>query len=223
MAASGDTAKSAGTRSRETDAALAEKVLSAAESGRESGMDSGGSKAPSVVLKLIAPGYSHKSDAGLVALNLGGMDALRTAALDMLSRIPLECPIEGFLLQPMVSGGREVFIGAQVDPQFGPIVAFGPGGILVELLKGADFLRPPFDAHEATLFMKRNPVWPLLAGVRGAKPADVEIIVRTLVALGDYMVADANIVTSMDLNPFLVFDAGSGGFVLDARIEEAGE
>ena len=209
----------AGIRSQEADATLAERVLSAAEGS----VVSTWSESAGLVLKLISPGYSHKSDAGLVALNLDGMDALRTAALGMLSRIPQDCPIEGFLLQPMVSGGRELFIGAQVDPQFGPIVAFGPGGILVELLKGVDFLRPPFEANEATLFIKRNPIWPLLAGVRGAKPADVDVIVRTLVALGDYMVAAENAVTSMDLNPFLVFDAGSGGFALDARIEEAGE
>lgn len=182
-----------------------------------------GTKSVALVLKLIAAGYSHKSDAGLVALNLGSVDALRTAALDMLSRTPLGCPIEGFLLQPMVSGGREVFIGAEVDPQFGPIVAFGPGGILVELLKGVDFLRPPFSAREASFFIQRNPVWPILAGVRGTGPADLDAIARTLVALGDYMLKHANTVKSIDLNPFLVFDAGSGGFALDARIEEAGE
>ncbi|PKL06960.1 MAG: hypothetical protein CVV53_01735 [Spirochaetae bacterium HGW-Spirochaetae-9] len=182
-----------------------------------------GTKSVALVLKLIAAGYSHKSDAGLVALNLGSVDALRTAALGMLSRIPQECPIEGFLLQPMVSGGREVFIGAEVDPQFGPIVAFGPGGILVELLKGVDFLRPPFSAREASFFIQRNPVWPILAGVRGTGPADLDAIARTLVALGDYMLKHAKTVKSIDLNPFLVFDAGSGGFALDARIEEAGE
>jgi acyl-CoA synthetase (NDP forming) len=198
-------------------AALVGKACDAAESLlRDSDRGS------AVVLKLIASGFSHKSDAGFVALDLADVESLKSAALGMLGRIPENCVIEGFLVQPMVRGGREVFIGAQADPQFGPVIAFGPGGVLVELLKGVDFLRPPFREAEARLFVKRNPVWPLLAGVRGAKPADTESIVKTLVALGDYMLEHADSVTSMDLNPFLVFDEGSGGFALDARIEEAG-
>lgn len=204
-------------RSVARDATLAENAVKAVEDlFRASG------KASALVLKLIAPGFSHKSDSGLVALDLADVESLKSAAFGMLRRIPEDCAIEGFLVQPMVRGGREVFIGAQVDPQFGPVIAFGPGGILVELLKGVDFLRPPFCEAEALLFVKRNPVWPLLAGARGTKPADIESIVKTLVALGDYMVENAKAIASMDLNPFLVFDEGSGGFALDARIEEAG-
>ncbi len=175
----------------------------------------------SVVLKLFASGFSHKSDSGFVALDLRGEEAVRESAMCMLSRVPEDCHIEGFLVQPMIRGGREVFIGAQLDAQFGPVIAFGPGGILVELLNGTDFLRPPFGKDEALLFIKRNAVFPLLSGVRGEKPADIGAIATTLVRLGEFMLANDGIVESVDLNPFLAFGAGSGGFALDARIKEA--
>lgn len=174
----------------------------------------------SVVLKLFASGFSHKSDSGFVALALGSEEAVRESALGMLSRVPGDSRIEGFLVQPMIRGGREVFIGAQLDAQFGPVIAFGPGGILVELLGGTDFLRPPFGEDEALFFIKRNAVFPLLSGVRGEKPADIDAIGATLVRLGEFMLANIGVVESVDLNPFMVFDAGSGGFALDARIKE---
>jgi acyl-CoA synthetase (NDP forming) len=174
-----------------------------------------------VVLKLLAPGFSHKSDAGLVALDLDSREAVSAAALGMLSRIPGGCVPEGFLLQPMARAGREVFIGAQVDEQFGPVVAFGPGGILVELLGGVDFLRPPFGREEARLFVKRNAMWPILAGARGSGPADVGAIVDALVGLGNLMLGNPDSIVSVDLNPFVVYGEGEGGFALDARIEEA--
>ncbi len=180
-----------------------------------------GTRCASVVLKLLAPGFSHKSDSGLVALDLGSPEEVGASALGMLSRIPDDCRPEGFLVQPMIRGGREVFIGAQVDAQFGPVVAFGPGGIFVELLGGVDFLRPPFDRKEAALFVKRNAVWPILAGARGAKPADMGALLDALVGLGNLMLAKSGRIQSVDLNPFVVFDEGSGGFALDARVGEA--
>ncbi len=180
-----------------------------------------GTRCASVVLKLLAPGFSHKSDSGLVALDLDSPEEVGASALGMLSRIPEDCRPEGFLVQPMVRGGREVFIGAQVDAQFGPVVAFGPGGIFVELLGGVDFLRPPFDRKEAALFVKRNAVWPILAGARGAKPADMGALLDALVGLGNLMLAKGGRIQSVDLNPFVVFDEGSGGFALDARVGEA--
>lgn len=173
-----------------------------------------------VALKLLAPGFSHKSDAGLLRLGLGDRAAVMAAASEMRASLPSGCVPEGFLVQPMIPGGLEVFLGAQVDPQFGPVVAFGPGGILVEIMGGVDFLRPPFNRHEAATFVERNPLYPILRGERGGKPRDLDAITDAIMALGNLMADRARGILSVDINPFAVFARGEGALALDARIEE---
>jgi len=171
-----------------------------------------------VALKLISPEHTHKSDMGLVRLGLEGAAEVREAALALLAAVPESCEREGLLVQPMVTGGCEVFLGALVDPQFGPLVALGPGGIFVELLGGVDFLRPPFGRGSAALFVERNALRPLLSGVRGRRPADTTALVDALVGLGRLILERQNDVASVDVNPFVVSDRGA--LALDLRIEE---
>lgn len=206
---------------------MVESLLVPAEAREAARASAGLMEKGAVVLKLVAPGFTHKTDAGLVALGLDSPEKVEREARGMLSRLPPGAAAEGFLIQPMIRGGVEVFLGAQVDPQFGPVVAFGPGGTLVELVGGVDFLRPPFTGEEALRFVRRNRLHPILRGVRGAKPSDLGAIVRAIEGLASLMTAAPGGVApggilSVDINPFVVFGEGKGGVALDARIEEAG-
>lgn len=171
------------------------------------------------VLKLLSEGFSHKSDAGFVALNIPDIPGLKACARSMRSRQAGDDA--AFLLQPMIRGGCELFLGTYTDREFGPVVAFGAGGIFVEKTGGVDFLLPPFSPWEARRMAERNQAWPLISGLRGRKVADIGHLVDVLVSLGRLALEHAKDIVSLDLNPFVLFDRGMGGFALDARFERA--
>jgi succinyl-CoA synthetase beta subunit len=186
-----------------------------------------------VAIKLISLAHSHKAAAGLVMLNLLGEMELEAATVELLERGGGE-GFEGFLVQPMISGGIELFLGALVDPQFGPLVAFGPGGSLVELLGGVDFLRPPFNVRQARVFIERNPVHPLL--IHGGAPArvdgnakaargdrsalsTVDTLTQALLGMGRLISEQASTVVSVDINPLVVSPRWADPITLDLRVE----
>ncbi len=171
------------------------------------------------VLKLISVAHSHKTDGGFVALGLRDQDAVRTASLDMLARLGPGEAYEGFLVQPMLSSSREFMLGAQVDPQFGPLVAFGPGGILVDLLGGVDFLMAPFSLAQAWAFLARNPALPLFDRVRGQAAVDRTELAACLMSLGRLIVENAHRVASIDLNPLVSVPETGALLALDFRSE----
>ena len=161
-----------------------------------------------VVLKTALAGV-HKTERGGVALDLRDAQAVRTAA----ERIG-----PPFLLQPLVSGGVELLIGAVQDPVFGPLVALGPGGTLVELIGEASFRLAPLTDVDAEELVTQGKVGVLLAGYRGAPPADLgrasDVVLRVA-----QLVDDLPEVAELDLNPVI---AGSHGCVaVDARIRVA--
>jgi hypothetical protein len=170
-----------------------------------------------VVLKVVSDAIPHKSEHGLVAVGLAHEAALTATFHDMQARVTrLGRPIEGYLVQEMVADGVEVFAGVSRDPDFGLSIAFGLGGIAVEVLR--DFaLRPlPLRQGDAEAMIAETRGAALLKGFRGGAAADVDALARCLYALSDFAVANNERIAEIDLNPI---KARSGGcVVVDALI-----
>jgi len=164
-----------------------------------------------VALKRVAPGLVHKSDAGGVALGLEGGDAVREAFARMVQ------PGEKGFVQRMAPSGLEVIVGAQRDPQFGPLVMFGLGGVYVEVFRDVAFRLAPLSESEAREMIDETAAGRLLAGVRGQPPGDIDAVVDVLVRLGRLM-AEMDEVAEVDLNPLIVGPAGEGAWAVDVRV-----
>jgi len=123
----------------------------------------------------------------------------------------------GCQVQEMVRGGREVLLGMSRDPQFGPLVAFGLGGIYVEALKDVSFRIAPFSPREADEMIREIRAYPLLEGVRGEAPADHMAMVDALLRISQ-LVADFPEILELDINPLMVFEEGRGAMAIDMRL-----
>ncbi len=168
-----------------------------------------------VALKALAPNFTHKSDVGLVRLDLSTPEAVRAAARDLLAKLG-DAPREGLLVQRMISGGVEIIAGVSQDPQFGPVLAFGAGGILVELLDDVALRLPPLSRSQALAMIRATKAWPLLKGFRGQPPADIDALIDLLVKLSHLAHEQAEAITSIDLNPVIVLPKGV--WIVDVRI-----
>jgi succinyl-CoA synthetase beta subunit len=175
-----------------------------------------------VALKLVADDVPHRSDLGLVAVGLrdahdldeawGRMAAVREAKLR-------DVPIAGFVVQAMVPGGVEVLAGVTHDADFGPLLAFGLGGVAAEALGSVALRALPLRAGEAAAMVAEVPAAAaLLGGFRGQAPADAESLAACLEALADYAWHDQAAIAEIDLNPIKVLPRGQGCVVVDALI-----
>jgi succinyl-CoA synthetase beta subunit len=165
-----------------------------------------------VVLKTATPGILHKSDVGGVRLNLRDRSAVTTAYADLSARLGPRALVAGMVTAPSV----EMILGIVRDPDFGPTVLVGTGGIHAEILKDAVTARPPFDAAEARRLVDRLRLRRLLDGVRGAPAADIETLAETIARFSALAAALGDLVASMDVNPLL---AGAGGaLAVDALV-----
>jgi acetyltransferase len=172
------------------------------------------------VLKIASPDILHKTDVGGVKINLRTPTEVQDAFELMVYRAERYVPgarIWGCQVQEMVQGGREVLIGMSRDPQFGPLVAFGLGGIYVEALKDVAFRVAPFSRKEAQDMIREIRSFPLLEGVRGEPPADFEAMVDALLKVSR-LVTDFPEIVELDINPFMVFDEGRGAMAIDMRL-----
>ena len=123
----------------------------------------------------------------------------------------------GVLVQEMAKKGREVLVGVSRDPQFGPLVGFGMGGIYVEVLKDVEFRLAPLSREEVAAQVRAIRSFPLLSGVRGEQPADLKVV-EDIVLRVSQLVSDFPEIVEMDINPLVVYNHGEGAIVLDARI-----
>ena len=178
-----------------------------------------------LVMKIVSPDILHKSDFGGVKLGIrSGEDAL-TAYHDMRTRALRLMPdarVRGVALQEFIGGGHEVIIGMSRDPQFGPMLMFGLGGIYVEVLKDVSFRIAPLSVKDARAMMRETRSYPLLTGVRGEKPADIDAIIESLLRISQ-LVTDFPEIVELDVNPLKVFPRGEGVMALDARLTIEGE
>jgi acetyl coenzyme A synthetase (ADP forming)-like protein len=173
-----------------------------------------------VVMKIASPDILHKTDIGGVRLNIGSASDVRDS-FDLLTframRYMPDAEIWGCLVQQQVRGGKEIITGMNRDPQFGPLVMFGLGGIYVEVLKDVSFRIAPFSRREANEMMREIRSFNLLRGVRGQAQSDIEAIADTLLKLSQ-LVTDFPEIVEMDINPLMVFEEGRGVMGIDMRL-----
>ena len=170
-----------------------------------------------VALKGIAAKATHKSDAGLLRLDLEDEAAVAGAAETLLAT-GATLSLEGLLVQAMVPPAVEMLAGITVDEQFGPLLALGSGGILVELLDDVVLRLPPLNEAQARCMVTATRSWPLLQGFRGQPPADVPALVQLLTNLSRLAQAESHHLASLDLNPVMILPQGQGVQVVDLRI-----
>ncbi len=173
-----------------------------------------------VVLKIWSPDILHKSDVGGVQIGLKSAREVRDAFDLMMYRIPKKMPdadILGVLVQEMCSGGKEVILGMNRDPHFGPLMMFGMGGIMVEVLKDVSFYLAPLTAEEAKQMLLNTKTYQMLSGVRGQEGVDIETIAEGLQRLSQ-LVTEFPQIQEMDINPYVVGPAGTTAIAVDARM-----
>ncbi|MGA2093357.1 MAG: acetate--CoA ligase family protein [Sedimentisphaerales bacterium] len=173
-----------------------------------------------VVLKIWSPDIIHKSDVGGVRVGLDTPQEVMDAFDLMLFRIPKKMPgakILGVLVQQMCSGGRELILGMNRDPHFGPLMMFGMGGIMVEVMQDVSFYLAPLTAEEAKQMLINTRTYKLLVGARGQKGVDIEAVAEALQRLSQ-LVTEFPEIQEMDINPFMVGPSGTTPVAVDARI-----
>jgi acetyltransferase len=173
-----------------------------------------------VVMKIVSPQIIHKSDAGGVKVGLADADAVRAAFDQILANaraFNAKAQINGVLVQKMAPAGQEVILGANKYPNFGHLLMFGSGGVLVEVFKDVTFRLAPINRNNARLMVKSIKGRALLEGYRGMAKADIEDVEKQLVRLSD-LVTDNPEIKELDINPLLVHPEGRGATVADCRL-----
>lgn len=196
-------------------------VVSDAEAG---GRAVGELQGPFVV-KVISPDILHKSDAGGVALRLADAAAVETAIREMASKPAISAAaVEGWLVEEMVPPGREMVIGGLNDPEFGPMIMVGLGGIFVELLQDVSFRICPISRNDARAMLDELKGVALLRGARGEAAVDENALIEAMLALGGedgILLRFAGQIAEADLNPIIV--SSQGAVAVDARFILTGE
>jgi acetyltransferase len=168
-----------------------------------------------VVVKLESRTITHKSDVGGVQLDLRGPEAVREAFEGIRSRVA-PADFAGVTVQRMVRiDGYELIVGSSIDPQFGPVLLFGAGGVLVEAFQDRSLALPPLNTTLARRMMEGTKIFSVLGGVRGRKPVDVPALEKLLVRFSQ-LVIEQRAIREIDINPLLA--SGAGLVALDARV-----
>ena len=174
-----------------------------------------------VAVKLCAPGVLHKTELGGVVLDVSGAAEAREAFRTVTARARAADPpvrIEGALVAPMVTGGVETILGVRNDPTFGPVVLFGLGGTLVEVIDDVSFRVAPFGEAEARRLIAETRAGKVLRGARGKGPYDVAALAAATSRLSVFAAAHGGRIDSAEINPFVVLPEGQGAVALDAVI-----
>ena len=170
------------------------------------------------VLKIVSPDIIHKSDIGGVIVGLKNADDVHHGYNQILQNVKKHDPkakIVGVLVQEMAPSSTEVIVGAIKDPQFGPAIMFGLGGVFVEVLKDVTFRVAPITEDDACEMIRDVKAYPLLKGYRNTPPADIDAIAKILLSTSR-LVTDHMEIKELDLNPVIVYEKGAKA--VDARI-----
>jgi acetyl coenzyme A synthetase (ADP forming)-like protein len=173
-----------------------------------------------VAMKIVSPDIVHKSDLGGVRLNITNRDAVRDSYELMMLRFAQKFPaaiVDGIYLEKMLDRGLDVILGMNRDPQFGPMLMFGLGGIFVEVLKDVAFHLAPITFNEAVQMLTSTRSYQLLVGARGEKGLDIEVIAKCLQRVSQ-LATDFPQIAELDINPLIIGASGSEPYVGDARI-----
>jgi acyl-CoA synthetase (NDP forming) len=176
-----------------------------------------------VVLKILSRDIQHKTDIGGVRIGLGDEPAVTDAFEELMTAVRANshtAQIDGVLVQDMIQGDVvEVILGMIHDPSYGPVIAFGAGGIFVEVAQDSALRLPPLDVDEARAQIEETRVAKLLKGVRGRAPADTEALVAALVRFSHLAVDLANYLEAIEINPLMVLPEGRGVRAVDVLVE----
>lgn len=173
---------------------------------------------PPLVLKIVSSEIVHKSDVGGVITDLKGAEEISSALNEINRNLKKSAPkarIECFLLEEMAPKGIEVIIGGLMDPQFGPAVMFGTGGVAVELLKDITFRLAPIKRSEALEMMKDLKGYPLLIGFRGSRPVDLKRLADAIVSISE-IITELDGIKEIEINPLIAHE--DGVMAVDARV-----
>lgn len=174
-----------------------------------------------VVMKMTSKTTSHKTDVGGVRVNIQSEEQLRDEYKDLIAKLTekgLIDGLEGVIIQEMVKGNREMVCGIATDPQYGPMMMFGLGGVFIEVLKDVTFRIAPLTDVDADEMIKSVKSYKLLEGARGTKPAQMEQIKETLLRLSQ-LVSDYKFIDELDINPLLISEKTGEGIAVDGRIK----
>ena len=171
-----------------------------------------------VALKIASPDVIHKSDSGGVKLSLNNAAEVKKAYDEILKKVRKQCPeaaVHGVSVQKMVRPGTEVIIGTTKDPQFGPVILFGLGGVFVELLKDVSFRIIPVKRKDAQEMIQEIKGYRLLQGFRGKEPASIPALVEIILKISKFIEQTPQI-KELDLNP--IFAYRDKAVAVDARV-----
>lgn len=171
-----------------------------------------------VALKIVSPQILHKTDIGGVALGLSSAAQVARAYTQIIAAARERAPgaqVTGVSVQPMAPPGVEVIIGLTKDPQFGPVLMFGLGGVLVEIIKDVSFRIVPLERRDAAQMIREIKGFPLLTGYRGSKPTNLRSLEKILMSLSAFAEKNPEI-KEIDLNP--IFARPDGAVAVDARV-----
>lgn len=174
-----------------------------------------------VALKIASADIAHKTEVEGVGLGIDTAEAAAetfTALMEGVARRRPDAHLDGVLVSPMIVNGIETILGIHRDPVFGPVIVCGLGGVLVEVLDDVSFRAAPFDEEEARRMVFELKGCALLEGARGKGPYDIAALCAALAALSRFAAAHADVIESVDINPFVVLPKGQGAVALDALI-----
>ncbi len=174
-----------------------------------------------VVMKMTSKTTSHKTDVGGVVVNIRSEEQLRNEYKALLKRLEdkgLLDGLEGVIIQEMVKGSREMVCGIATDPQYGPMMMFGLGGVFVEVMKDVNFRIAPLTDEDAMDMITSVKAYKLLQGARGTTPAQIGQIQETLLRLSQ-LVSDFKFIDELDINPLLISEKTGEGIAVDGRIK----
>jgi acetyl-CoA synthetase (ADP-forming) len=173
-----------------------------------------------VVLKVVSPDISHKSDVGGVILGVRSAEEVRSSYRRILENVKAGAPgsrIHGVLVQRMAKPDLEVIVGGIRDPVFGPVVMFGLGGVFVEVLKDVSFRIAPLSDADVDDMVREVRGYRILEGFRGSPPRDLDALKRVILGVSRMMV-EVGEIAELDLNPVILYPRGEGALIVDARI-----
>ncbi|WP_408007972.1 acetate--CoA ligase family protein [Pseudalkalibacillus sp. A8] len=178
-----------------------------------------------VVIKAISSKLKHKSDIGGVIIGINNEKELDDAWDRLSNNLYLSLPdlaLEGVLVEKMGEQGIEMVVGAKRDPDWGPVVMVGSGGVWIELFKDARFISPKLTEEEIVEEILQLKAGPLVRGFRGTKPADVKALAKVIKLVGEIMLSSPAI-EEIDINPLVVYPEGQGVMAFDALIITSGD
>ena len=172
-----------------------------------------------LVMKIVSRDILHKSDAGGIRLNLQSIDEVKEAFTDIMQTVRKNKPgatVDGILLERMVPKGQEVIVGVKLDATFGPMLMMGMGGIYVELLKDVAFRIAPVTRDEIRQMILETYAGQLMQGFRGQPAMDVEAVVEVVGRIAQ-LALDFPMISELEINPLIVYEAGKGVIAVDSR------